>query len=613
MTMQRSAQQVMYTYLPDAVFAHEDGFLAQVHHVIGERVADINKQVLLEQLDLELLRWTPDQIGIPSPRMNPDEFVVLRPIGVNWDVYPLTFECTNQKCRRVRRWSQQQGVIADTDAAGAIKCLKCKSKMRQLRYLAAHNCGAMTPMHVPSCQNCPTGDDMYLDDVGSFVSSQWKCRTCGHAQATRFFPCACGQYQNANGTSFMRGFTARDGRLFNPQSLTLINIANQTYDNFQRLNAADRAAVALASWLGDEPVLARSLNELVTSTGTTRKTAAQWATQEEALRASGVDEDVIANLKSMNGPLEAGAAALRALVSTELLEAFEHGAAAERAGLFDTTIVADRKSFADLRAAAPAAGPERVTVDLAHNEMRRHGIADVSVTQQFPIVIASYGYSRVRREPGAAHLRSYARQKFYGNKTPIFAVPANTEAFLVSFDAQSILGFLIAEGDYTGSVPAIERDAKLVIGEMLATDDSWGTDTPAAKVRRLVHSASHALLRALDDGQSGFGESSLAEWTAIDTLTVAIYVSSYAEFTLGAFDSVLRRRLGNWLQRTGSEIDTCDNDPMCSHTSPKRPHAACDRCLHLSFGCRNWNADLDRKLLRRFWQHTALAALAPTP
>jgi hypothetical protein len=41
---------------------------------------------------------------------------------------------------------------------------------------------------------------------------------------------------------------------------------------------------------------------------------------------------------------------------------------------------------------------------------------------------------------------------------------------------------------------------------------------------------------------------------------------------------------------------------MCSHTSPDRPNAACDRCLHLSFGCRTWNADLDRKLLRRFWR-----------
>ena len=89
-----------------------------------------------------------------------------------------------------------------------------------------------------------------------------------------------------------------------------------------------------------------------------------------------------------------------------------------------------------------------------------------------------------------------------------------------------------------------------------------------------------------------------------NALTSAIYVASYADFTLGAFDTVHRRRIGPWLTRAADAIDHCDNDPLCSQTSTHRPHAACDRCLHLTFGCRTWNADLDRKLLRRFWLWT---------
>jgi hypothetical protein len=139
---------------------------------------------------------------------------------------------------------------------------------------------------------------------------------------------------------------------------------------------------------------------------------------------------------------------------------------------------------------------------------------------------------------------------------------------------------------------------------MFAADQALGTDTAAGKARRLAHSATHAMLRALDDGQSGFGESSLAEWIVPNALTAGIYVGSYNDFTLGALDTVLRRRVAPWLTRAADDVNHCDNDPMCSHTSPQRPHAACDRCLHLSYGCRTWNADLDRKLLRRFWVWT---------
>ncbi|MGH3267192.1 MAG: hypothetical protein ACRDNS_35015, partial [Trebonia sp.] len=164
---------------------------------------------------------------------------------------------------------------------------------------------------------------------------------------------------------------------------------------------------------------------------------------------------------------------------------------------------------------------------------------------------------------------------------------------------------------WPGPTPAAARAAKVALAEILAADRDTGSDRPAGVVRRLVHSASHALLRALDDGQSGFGESSLAEWIVPNALTSAIYVASYADFTLGAFDTVHRRRIGPWLTRAADAIDHCDNDPLCSQTSTHRPHAACDRCLHLTFGCRTWNADLDRKRLRRFWLWTRRRAATP--
>ncbi len=599
--MKRSTTQVLYRYLPGAVFAHDDGFYARVQRIDGRRVSgEINQTVLLDELADEISRWHRDQIGLPNPQTNRDEFVFIRPEEVVWDVFPLTFECVNSACGRVRRWWRQDKLIADTKETGRLRCRHCLSKMRQLRYLTAHNCGALDPLYSPTCATCDSPANIYLEDLGSFRSSSWRCHTCGSTRSTRFTPCNCGQYADGNKQPYRQGYTARDQRLWYPHGLTILNISsNQTYDNLQR--SSSRGVVALASWLGDQENLAASLTELDQPATGPRMSAEQWAETEAKLRQNDVDERAIDAVRLLQAPADVGTPAIVAGVNTDVIAMAGERSMVERAGLFDRNVITDRRSFADVVAAA--SGTVAVaTASAVSKAITGLGIQDISVTQSFPIVTASYGFSRASREPGQAHLRTYATLRQYGNKTPIFAVPANTEALLITFDAQAILGFLQHAGLWAGTSPATLRDAKLKIAEILADRD--GEDGSARVIRRLVHSASHALLRALDDGQAGFGESSLAEWIVPNALTSAIYVVSYADFTLGAFDTVQRRRIGPWLERAADGIDHCDNDPLCSQTSTLRPHAACDRCLYMSYGCRVWNADLDRKLLRRFWLWT---------
>ncbi|MGV0585263.1 hypothetical protein ABQE45_16110 [Mycobacteroides chelonae] len=600
--MQRSTTQVLYNYLPGAVFSHEDGFYASVRYIGGGQAHGINRTVLLSELAEELSRWRPEQVGVPSPLTNPNEYVVIKPDEVVWDVYPLTFECTNSRCGRIRRWWRQDALVHDTSATGTLHCTGCNSTMRQLRYLTAHNCGAMDPLHTPRCGTCGTAENMYLEDLGSFRSSSWRCRTCGSAQSTRYTPCNCGQYARGGQPPYRQGYTARDQRLWYPQSLTILNIGDQRYDNVQRHDG--RGVVAFASWLGDQQNLARALTELDQhQPSDARQSPEQWADTEARLRSSGIDEQTIDRVRAIEGPADTGAAAILAGVTTEVIAMARALPMVERAGLFDRDIITDRRSFSDVE--AEASGTAAIAaVSAASEALAGLGIEDISVTQSFPIVVASYGYTRADRQAGRAHLRTYAVPRQYSNKTPIFAVPANTEALLVTFDAGTILGFLQHLRLWPGPVPVTSREAKMAIAEILAADPDGTGDGADGVVRRLVHSASHALVRALDDGQSGFGESSLAEWIVPNALTAAVYVASYADFTLGAFDTVQRRRVGPWLDRAAEGVDYCDNDPLCSQTSSQRPHAACDRCLHLSFGCRAWNAQLDRRLLRQFWLWT---------
>ena len=596
--MQRSYTQILYRYLPDAVFSHEEGFIAQVHSIHGNRVTNINTRVLLDEIAVEWEQWRPDQRGIPNPRTNPDEYVVIEPRQVIFDVFPLTFECKSRVCGRVRRWFNLREFIAAVDADGGhLACKVCKSKMRQLRYFTAHNCGNMKAMHTQVCPTCNTGDNMYLDDLGSFRSSTWRCRTCGFAIGTRFTPCSCGDYVGPSGRAYQTGFTERDGRLWYPQAITLLNISGPTYDSLQ--SHPMRGGIAIASWLGDQRNIATSLLEVDGGNAAPRMSAAEWEKTEQTLRTSGVDEATIDAMRTLRGPLVSGAGAVASTVSPELKALGESRGFVECAGLYDMLIIDDRKSFATI--SANATGAAAAAAASATRAMESLGIEDISVTQRFPILAASYGYSRSQRAPGAAHLKSYAKTKEYDGKTPIFAVPANTEALLVSLDAAKILEFLAREGLNPPMTVTDRRSARMAVAEVLAADPNRATDDAAGVVRRLVHSMSHAMLRALDDGESGFGESSLAEWIVPDALTFAVYVASYKDFTLGAFDTVLRRRISMWLEKAADDIAFCDNDPMCSHTTTHKPHAACDRCLHLSFGCKTWNADLDRKLLRRFW------------
>ncbi len=579
------------------MFPHEDGFIAEVDHINGARVSNLNTEVLLNELANELSRWMPDQLGLPDPQSNPNEFLFLEPEEVSWDVSPLTFECLNPTCHRVKRWFRQDRVVADTNASGQLRCPHCNSRMRQLRYLTAHNCGIMEPLHTPSCPNCRNTEDMYLEDLGSFRSSSWRCRQCGAAQSTRFTPCRCGRYAPAGRQPYQQGYTARDQQLWYPQTLTIINISGQTYDNLQR--HPQRGVAALASWLGDQQDLSVSVAELDRPECSTRMSGQQWDEQEQRLREAGVDEEIIDEMRALKGPTTTGVAAVMANIPSEVVDLAAQRPMVERAGLFDLKIIDDRKSYADICAAA--SGEALADAKSTSTKIRSLGIADISVTQRFPIALASYGFTRTSREPGSSHLQSYAKANKYGGRTPVFAVPADTEALIVTFSARYILGFLAHEGLWNSAVPDDERDAKLMLTAIFAAEPATGGNGAAGTARRLVHSASHALLRALDDGQSGFGESSLAEWIVPDALTTAIYVASYSDFTLGALDTVLRRRLATWLRRTADEVNHCDNDPMCAQVSTHKPHAACDRCLHLSFGCRNWNEDLDRRVLRRFW------------
>ncbi|HDH26343.1 MAG TPA: hypothetical protein ENH00_09145 [Actinobacteria bacterium] len=386
----------------------------------------------------------------------------------------------------------------------------------------------------------------------------------------------------------MRSYTVRDHRSHYPQTLSIINLRTSAYEKLR--SHPRRAEAAVSGFLEDEPELLRALNELdLDSPQEDRMTEDEWSAKEQSLRSLGFSEGDIETLRRKRGPTASGVEQTRRDVERNVLEVAKGRGILERAALLDPTGLRDRRTVRDAAADA-STETERDALLLAVDRAALLGVAELSVTLQFPILLASYGYTRQHRDPEKSTLRSFTTRNAYGGKTPIFAVAADTEALVVQMSAKDVLDWLFSTG-HVAEAPASEREARLGVLEVFASGGE-----AADRVRVLTHSLSHVLLRALDDGQSGFGESSLAEWLVPETLTFALYVSSYQAYTLGAFWTLLHSRVSAWMDHAQDAIARCDNDPLCHLRIPR----ACERCMYLTFGCNQFNDGLSREDLMDF-------------
>ena len=598
--MQRSRSQTLYRHLPGAVYLHDDELIVRTHSIDGPRLGpSINMGALLEEVDSALQQWSDERragIQLPS-RISDNEFVVIEPQEVYWDVWPLVFQCSSVRCGRVRRFYRSDQVLDARNEKGRLTCQHCNSRLRQVRYYSAHACGRVEQMHVPECSSCNSRENVYLEDTGSFETAAWRCRTCGNAyiRGTRMSPCRCGQYiAEGRHQAFMRQFTVRDVRTFFPQTVSFLNLISRTYDRLQIHPA--RARVSIASYLGDENNVAIALEELDSSSSDTgRMTVEEWQAALESTYKNLDPEDIEA-IRRRRGPIVEGIASIGD-TTPELLALGEARRLLERATLFDDQQIA-QYTIEDSFREAESLG--RVVASTALDQARQFaadvGIEHLSVTFAFPIAVAAYGFTRTSKLPNTSTLQGFARTGLYDGRTPIFAVATNTEAVLITISASRVLAWLIRRGTLQEEVPTTERDARFRILELFANEDQ--NPQAVSEARTLVHTLSHVFLRAIGEGQSGIGESSLAEWLVPETLTFGIYVSSFQSYTLGAMWTLLHSRTLEWLERAYSLVWRCENDPLCHQREPR----ACERCLFLTFGCRDYNQNLSRSIAMDFWQ-----------
>ncbi len=601
--MLRSHSQILYSYLPGAVFRHEERVYGKIVSVDGDRLTGLNEAVIYDEIASYLQRWPDDQRhDLPLPKdLRKNDYRIIRPDLVRWELFPLVFECSRRSCARVRSFRKFE------DLANSPNCQRCGGPLQQLRFYNAHNCGQIRPIHVPRCTSHGY-DELSFENTGSFLTATWRCHgpgcNGGVVHRTNMSPCNCGSFPGRDNVVRMRAHTLDDSRAYQAHSIDLVNIDSSVFQTYQKHPA--RAQIAVAHFLGHVESIKDGMRDVDTGSDGVRMTAQQWAAKEVQYRQMGLDDDEIAVLKRTKGPADSGVAAI-AGISPAALEAMGRNRPFyERAAVYDMAEV-QRFSLADQLQRARERGDtvQAEAIAAAATLATDMGISELAVTWVFPIAKVAFGYTREKHLPGEAAIRGFRHAKQHDGKYPVFAVNSSTEALLVTLSAKDVLTFLHHRSEIS-TAPPDDNTARHQLLEIFAAEETQ--PMPAETIRLLIHTLSHLLLRGLDDGQVGFAEASLAEWLVPETLTFAVYANTLKDFTLGALWTLLNNRALSWLRAVVNRCVRCENDPICYQHSPR----SCERCSYLTFGCRTFNDGLDREVLYDYllWRGVLRASTA---
>lgn len=582
MSMTRSKTQVMLNFLPGQVFEHADGFIARTAW-LRERLAEVNHDLLLENLADQLEHWrdgdTSRAPGYPDPVKHADKYVVLEPDGeLYYDIWPLVLACMRPSCGRVVEF---RGPEQWRRARQPGTCDRCGSRRAQLEFIMVHNCGRMAAIDLPSCERHQR-DHIYLEDTGSFETSQWRCRAPGcngrSIGGMRAHGCPCGE-----GGRFVSR-TVRQNSRFLTQTFPFVTFEEGALARLRGAPSSDK--VVIGSYLGLFDDYESALAE---AGGKGRGNAETWAIMEQALRQAGQNEEQIAEARrDYLGEASAAFQELSELVSDDVVASVGVGQRArERTLIFAGTGRLRLWRLNELRDEALANGrqtaAERVSASI--RRINEFGFSDCFVVENFPVALVSYGATRLSSNPKEVLLTRFPSVRRYGDTVPVYATTSRTEAIFFELDAMRVAKWL-RDNDHPVETTETATRAKAVV--LTAYHLDAGT---RELIDTLQHTLAHALIRNLGE-LAGFSEGTMAEYLIPSLLTFGIYANVHQQFSLGALVSLLEHRLDAWLDATRQGAETCAWDPLCGDHE-----GACASCLHIAFGCSNRNEGLDRAVL----------------
>lgn len=615
--MARGIGQVLYGYLPGKTFDYEEG--RAICQATAPLVTDLEPlspdtaEAVMDDVADYLGAWEALGGGLadfPDQTRHRDQYLVAEPRQVRWRLFPLTYHCASCWLMRTYQNSAQVSGLRHPR-----ECPNChRLAMRQLHQVFVHGCGRMEPVRPlwlrwddavgravegrRWCASCQSADYVGLDLRGERAKDfRWICVRCQHQlpypEVTMNCPDCFARAHRTPGQSGARP----DASLFNmrliphqanpafyPHMSTLLDIRDpsvsalaQTQDGLAHLGAALIGNDHAAALDDTTRAMIASLREQAERQPHNRP-------QIEATIGS------ILRLPASQPPSSAAAVALP--------ESLARGAA-------EAVAMRHNLTFSWLHGA-----PEGNTSET----LAALGIHEMALCEDFPIVTASFGFTRRSFEPTYRDgerdhhtiLRSFdaiqqsRRGDFseHAGKRPVLATRIETEGVYVRLSARRIAEWLTRARLWAdASDDANEPQAQARILAALQAPDRFYErldDMPVTRsVFTLLHTVSHVALSVLA-GCAGLEPSSLCEYLLLPDLSFVIYAPSTGT-SLGALRAVCVDRFAEFAMALATqECLRCVYDPQCAERT-----GSCHGCVFLpETSCRAFNRGLSRTVLR---------------
>jgi hypothetical protein len=609
MAFTRGQTQVLYQFLPGAVFEHDQYGFCKVSGVeLQEK--QVNQGAVFNAVSDLLFQW-PDEnfrAGFPDPRQprNRRFYAIGTPATVRFEPFPTLLEC--RRCRRVYRLRD----LTHRPNAQPRQCPVCTGILGQLRYVQAHNCGRVEELYYP--QNaCPRHGSRFLMflDTGRVRSARWRCGACGNAEVGRLCmtPCTC-QYSrslgNQQGTIYERGLKTlalTDSALFLPHVVPFINF-NEEEERVFYQDPETHALVLARTW----GVILENLPETI------RERAKRLGASAEGAESETTSDDLARELEKVdpNNPLvlrwkqrkaqqavppgQAPIDRVRGLLgesappsnSPAPRQLIEHAAILDT---LHTTSVEEAAEDLTSIGDAPGAEALRSARDFALHEL---GIAELKIVSDFPIALCAVGYTRITRDPMRSMLTPFETVASDGH-IPLYIVSSETEGIYFQLDAVRTLTWLIQNRWVKAPAPDSKESAWAWLYAHVPGlyESRWQpnfNEHLAVAIRTLLHTMSHVLLRHVE--WSGFSQNSVGEYLIPGALAGVLYANRYAETKIGGLTTLFEHQLGIWLDDSSQSGRQCVYDPFCTDEG-----GTCVGCLHREYNCPQFNRELSRATL----------------
>jgi hypothetical protein len=592
--MRRGKQQVLLHYLPGRSFDVERASaIARVVSISGSPRMDLSADMVLSRIRDEVSAWNEQyRPGLRDDVLTPTETVLLDPQHVEAELFPRVFWCQNRDCGAIHDLTGQ-------DRLPATLCRSCRSgRLIQLRWVRVHRCGDLQPLLPRACTRCGRTDGFSLALRGSerISNFRWICGSCGTSAQLFGGPCRACLWPD----STLRDTDIevhRSSRTYYAHSTTLLNIPDHELDRF--LQSPDWQGVVAAKFVGLPEAQDLPLGPLP------HASSAQQAPQSDLTTG---DLDEILGLRGQASAEQIMAELMRRRAERQREPQDSASSLPLMARLEEVSGVRQEVWHAAATELLDALLPTRgsATKDVLPNQASDYGngasalastgLARTTLVPDFPILTATYGFSRIEFAPNRARLNAFPADRSHGGKTPIYVDQVGADAIMLTLDPRRVLRWLEANGQ-PFSIPhgADQEIAERAYFVSLLTGSNLRETIdghPATRmVFGLIHTLSHLAVRhaAL---LCGLDRTSLSEYLLPRALTLALYCNHRFGATIGALTALFDDSLAEWLGLLRTE-SRCVYDPVCADRG-----ANCHACAHLpETGCRFFNLNLSRSFL----------------